>query len=920
MKFPNAADRSAIIAGAGTVNAPTPPRTPRKNNKKNETTGQKTLLSEQQQLALRDAAILPFDSSLAHQETTIEGLTPRVAAERLEQFGRNEVDHDKPAPAIVQFIRTFKNPFIIILSFLLVIMIFTDIIWADPEEGVDYTGVITIALMVLVSASLRFWQEFRSGRSAEALKAMVRTTSAVTRSRNGVSVTREIPIEGIVPGDIIQLAAGDMIPADVRIIRSKDLQVNQSMLTGESLPTEKSPEHLVALNTKDLLEATNLGFMGTSVVSGSGTAVVLGTGTNSYFGSMSSSITGARPETSFDVGIRKVSFLLIRFMLVMVPVVFIINGITKDWGSAFLFGVTVAVGLTPEMLPLIVTANLAKGAQYMSRRKVIVKRLNSIQNLGAMDVLCTDKTGTLTEDRIVLERHLDLKGNTSEETLLLATANAHFQTGLRNLLDRAIIDAAGEDTLDRVLLTYDLVDEMPFDFMRRRMSVVVGDSKQHLIITKGAAEEVLSVCTTEQYDGAVQTLTSARKKEIRELIAENNSLGMRVLALATKSITPIPQEGSEADYFTSDESDMTLVGLLAFLDPPKASAAEAIKSLQSHGTQVKVITGDNELVAETVCRDVGIDVGNIVLGNQIEDLSDEELIELAKNTTVFAKINPLQKARIVESLRAGDHVVGFLGDGINDAAALRAADVGISVDTAVDIAKESADIILLEKDLTVLEKGVLEGRRTFGNTMKYIKMTASSNFGNMFSVLVASAMLPFIPMIPIVVLVQNLAYDLAMLTMPWDRVDDEYLKKPRKWETKSMAHFMIRIGPISSIFDITTFALMWFIFQANSPEHAALFQSGWFIESIISQTLIVHMIRTRKIPFIQSRASLPVMLATGAVCIFGLILPFTNWGASLGLVPLPMSYFPWLVATLLAYCLLTQYFKVRFVKKFDTWI
>ncbi|QIM16732.1 magnesium-translocating P-type ATPase [Leucobacter insecticola] len=902
------------------LSSPPPRKGKKQRGRANQGEERRALLSDTQQTMLRDAALAAPETALSTMGGTIEGLTAVQVEERQERYGLNEVSHDKPAPAILQFLATFKNPFIVILMFLVTIMVFTDIIWADPEEGPEYTGVITISVMVLASAILRFWQEYRSSRSAEALKAMVRTTAAVTRSQKGVAVTRELPIEEIMPGDIIQLAAGDMIPADVRLLRSKDLQLNQAMLTGESLPTEKTPEPMLELDTKDLLDATNIGFMGTSVVSGSGTAVVLGTGSNSYFGSMASSLSSTRPETSFDKGIRNVTFLLIKFMLFMVPCVFIINGLTKDWTSAFLFAVTVAVGMTPEMLPLIVTANLAKGAQFMAKRKVIVKRLNSIQNFGAMDVLCTDKTGTLTEDRIVLERHLDLNGDTSEEILQLATANAHFQTGLRNLLDRAIIDAGAGSVLDRVLTDYELVDEMPFDFVRRRMSVVVSDAEQHLIITKGAAEEVMSVCTSERRGDEVRELTTERKLEINALIAENNKLGMRVLALATRSVRPIPERGTEADYFTSDERDMTLVGLLAFLDPPKASASDAIEKIQAYGTQVKVITGDNELVAATVCREVGIDVGTVVLGSAIDDLSMEELTELAERTTVFAKVNPLQKARIVEAIRAGDHVVGFLGDGINDAAALRTADVGISVDTAVDIAKESADIILLEKDLGVLEEGIIEGRRTFGNTIKYIKMTASSNFGNMFSVLVASAMLPFIPMIPLVVLVQNLSYDLSMLTVTWDKMDDEYLRKPRKWETKSLAQFMIRIGPISSIFDITTFALMWFIFQANTVGDASLFQSGWFIESLLSQTLIVHMIRTKKIPFIQSTAAWPVLVATSIVCVFGLILPFSGWGQSLGLVPLPWSYFPWLIGTLLAYMGLTQFLKVRFVKKFGTWL
>ncbi|MEB4614078.1 magnesium-translocating P-type ATPase, partial [Leucobacter sp. M11] len=638
----------------------------------------------------------------------------------------------------------------------------------------------------------------------------------------------------------------------------------------------------------------------------------------SYFGNMSKSIVGKRPETAFDSGIKQVTKTLIRFMLVMVPIVFIINGLTKDWMSAFLFGVTTAVGLTPEMLPLIVTANLAKGAQYMARRKVIVKRMNSIQNLGAMDVLATDKTGTLTEDRIVLERHLDVHGRSSERTLGYATANAHFQTGLRNLLDRAILDEAGEAELVRVQSLHRLVDEVPFDFERRRMSVIVTDEDRHLLITKGAMEEVLAQCTHELDGGREVPLSTARIAALEGLVHEQNALGMRVLAVATRHFEPT--DGMETEYVASHESELVLAGFLAFLDPPKESAREALDSIAGHGIAVKVITGDNPVVAESVCRDVGLDVGTVVLGQEIDGLSLHELTDLTERTTVFAKVNPTQKARIVEAMRANGHTVGYLGDGINDAPALRVADVGISVDTAVDIAKESADIILLEKDLTVLEGGVMEGRRTFVNTMKYIKMTASSNFGNMFSVLVASAMLPFLPMIPLVVLVQNLSYDLSMLTLPWDRVDEEEVRRPRVWESKTLARFMIRIGPISSIFDITTYALMWFVFAANTVDQAAFFQSGWFIESIISQTLIVHMIRTRRIPFFQSTASMPVLLATGAVCVFGLILPFSGWGASLGLVPLPASYFPWLIATLVSYCLLTQFIKTTFIARYDSWI
>lgn len=897
---------------------PRAPIRPARGKKRRADTSVSTLAAGQQRI-LVESARLPAASSLSSFATSPSGLTEDAAARLRARYGLNEVRHDRPAPALVQFLRTFVNPFILILIFLAVVMVLTDVVFADPEDGPDFTGVVTVGIMVLASVLVRFWQEYRSSQAAEKLKAMVRTTVAVTRQVGGKPVTGELPIEEVVRGDIVQLAAGDMIPGDVRFLRTKDLQVNQAMLTGEAMPAEKSADAAESVTEASILDAPNLGFMGTSVVSGSGTAVVLGTGNLSYFGSMASAIVGTRPETAFDKGIKKVTFTLIKFMLVMVPVVFVLNGITKDWTSAFLFGVTVAVSLTPEMLPLVVTAGLAKGANFMARRKVIVKRLNSIQNLGAMDVLATDKTGTLTEDRIVLERHLDVEGRSSAVTLDYATANSHFQTGLRNLLDAAVLTAAGQQGIDRVQRDYTFVDEVPFDFVRRRMSVIVNDGFAHLIITKGAVEEVMAQCTTELSGGESLPLTAARQVELEALVAEQNELGMRVLAVAVRSVAP-DREDALPEFGAEDERNMTLVGFLSFLDPPKATAGAAIKSLRGHGVAVKVITGDNPLVAATVCRQIGVDPGEIVLGSDIEDLSVEQLSVLAERTTVFAKVTPSQKARIVEALHAHGHTVGFMGDGINDAPALRTADVGISVDTAVDIAKESADIILLEKDLTVLEGGVLEGRRTFVNTMKYIKMTASSNFGGAFSVLVASAMLPFLPMIPLVLLVQNLSYDLSMLTLPWDRVDEGDIRKPRKWESGSLSKFMVFLGPVSSIFDLTTYALMWFVFAANSVEHAALFQSGWFIESIISQTLIVHLLRTRRIPFVQSRASLPVLLATGAVCVFGLILPFTGWGATLGLVPLPWTYFPWLVGTLLSYCLLTQLIKKAFIRKFDTWI
>lgn len=859
-----------------------------------------------------DLAALPTDAVHDRLGVGPAGLEPHEVEDRRRRHGRNEVGHDRPDPAVLQFLRTFRNPFVLILLFLVAVMLCTDVVFADPADGPDPTGPITVGVMVLASVIVRFWQEYRSGRAAEALRAMVRSTATVTRTVGGTAITRELPVDELVPGDVVELAAGDMVPADLRLVRTKDLQVNESMLTGEAMPAEKDAGAVPTGRTEG---TPNIAFMGTTVVAGSATGVVAATGRRTAFGSVSAAVLGARPETAFDAGIRKVSHTLIRFMLVMVPVVFVLNGLTKDWTSAFLFAVTTAVGLTPEMLPLVVSANLAKGARVMAQHKVIVKRMNAIQDLGAVDVVCTDKTGTLTEDRIVLARHLDVHGGTSERTLGYAVANSRFQTGLRNLLDRAVLDAAG-DEVDRVERSYEFVDEMPFDFARRRMSVVLDDGRAHVIVTKGAPEQLLEVCADELTKGGRRTLDPVRRAELDGLVREQNELGMRVLAVAVRIVDEIATH----EYTTAEERDLTLVGFLTFLDPPKDTAKPAIRQLRRRGVAVKVVTGDNPVVTATVCEQVGIDASRVVLGEETDDLDLAALTALADETDVFARCSPSQKARIVEALRSGGHTVGFLGDGVNDAPALRTADVGISVDSGTDVAKESADVILLDKDLTVLDRGVLEGRRTYVNTMKYLKMTASSNFGNMFSVLVASAMLPFLPMIPAVVLVQNLAYDLSMLTLPWDRVDDQDVRKPRAWRSTGLARFMLRIGPISSVFDITTYALMWFVFAANTPAHAALFQSGWFIESIISQTLIVHMLRTGRIPFVQSRASLPILLATGTVCLFGLVLPFTGFGAVLGLVPLPWEYFPWLVLTLVTYCVLTQVAKGAYVRKYGTWI
>lgn len=864
-------------------------------------------------------------SALHALETSEHGLTEREVANRLEQYGKNEVTRERPPAWHWMLLRNFKNPFIVVLVVLGSVSFLTG----------DLKGTVVVSVMVVVSVLMRFLQEFRSSRAAEALRAMVRTTATVTRRADHeaadgtatvVSEKREIPFEDLVPGDIVHLSAGDMIPADMRLLISKDLFVSQSVLTGEAMPVEKYDTlgHVVeksASVTGDLngnpLERTNLCFMGTTVVSGSSSAVVVATGSQTYFGSLAGSLIGYRSLTSFDEGVNSVTWVLIRFMLVMVPVIFLVNGLVKgDWQEAFLFAIAVAVGLTPEMLPMVVTANLAKGAVAMARQKVIVKRLNAIQNLGAMDILCTDKTGTLTQDKVVLIEHLDIRGQQDVRVLEYAYLNSAYQTGLKNLLDRAVLEHGALDYAPDLLRKYAKVDEIPFDFVRRRMSVVVErDHTRHLLICKGAVEEVLAICILAQDRDATIPLTDDLRRQVARLARAKNEDGLRAVAVACKSL---PR--ADRLYAVEDEQDLVLVGLLAFLDPPKETAAPAIRMLQRHGVQVKILTGDNEIVTRRVCKEVGLPVQQVALGTDIEPLTADELTDLAERTTVFAKLNPLQKARIVTALRRSGHTVGYLGDGINDAAALRDADVGVSVESAADIARESADIILLEKSLLVLEEGVLTGREVYGNIIKYIKMTASSNFGNMFSVLVASAFLPFLPMLPVQLLIQNLLYDLSQLSLPWDRMDPEFLERPRRWEPVGIARFMAFIGPISSIFDITTYLLLWFVFQANSTDTQALFQSGWFVEGLLSQTLIVHMIRTQKVPFIQSRAAMPVLLLTSAIMAIGIVIPFSPLGTVTGMAHLPLSYFPWLGATLLAYCALTQLVKGWYIKRFTAWL
>jgi Mg2+-importing ATPase len=867
---------------------------------------------------LREAARLDCGAVLDRIGASEAGLAHEEAEARLKQHGPNEVLHERRATWHGQLLRAFNNPFNVLLV----------VLGAISYATHDLKGTAVLSVMVALSSLLRFAQEFRSSRAAERLEAMVSTTATVKRRQSvedraigdadaARTASRgkewsEIRIKELVPGDIVRLSAGDMVPADIRLLSAKDLFISQAALTGEAYPVEKTAEK-VAAAPGNPLELANLCFMGTNVVSGSATAVVLATGARTFFGGLSSRIVGRREATEFDKGIHRVSWLLIRFMMVMVPVVFVVNGLTKgDWGEAFLFAIAIAVGLTPEMLPMIVAGTLAKGAVSMARRKVIVKRLNAIQNFGAMDLLCTDKTGTFTEDRIVLEKHVDVTGSESLEVLRHAFLNSYFQTGLRNLLDVAILKHVEVAHDLKVATSYRLVDEIPFDFVRRRMSVVVNEREDHNeLICKGAVEEMLSISSQARVHGEALPLDDDLKARIREVAYRFNQEGLRTIAVAYKETPP-----TQASYGVKDETGMVLLGFVAFLDPPKQSAGPAVKALNAHGVRVKILTGDSDVVARKVCLDVGIEADHILLGSEIEALGDAELAAAVEQASLFAKLSPEQKERIVRVLQRNGHVVGFLGDGINDSPALRSADIGISVDTAVDIAKESADIILLEKNLMVLEEGVIEGRRTFGNIVKYIKMAASSNFGNMFSVLGASILLPFLPMLPIQILVQNLLYDTSQVAIPFDDVDKEYSDRPRKWEIGNLARFMLFIGPISSIFDYATFAVMWFAFGARSADAQSLFQSGWFIEGLLSQTLIVHIIRTGRVPFIESRAALPLLAMTATIMAIGIYIPFSALAPAIGLRPLPAAYFAWLAAILLAYAMVTQRVKAWFARRY----
>jgi Mg2+-importing ATPase len=852
---------------------------------------------------LKEIAVLDPQAAIVALNSDIAGLSAAEAERRLAEHGPNAVAREHHASALEQLAGQLWTP----LNVMLLGLALVSYLLGDPRAA------IVIAVMVVLSVGLSFLQEYRSSRAAEALRAIVKTTAAVRRRGGGATGpaagAAEIPLDRIVPGDIVTLCAGDIVPADLRLIAAKDLFLNQAALTGEALPVEKFSEAAGA-GLADAFEAANLCFMGTNVVSGAATGVVIFTGGETVFGHVAATLADERPLTSFEKGVNRFVWMMICFMLVMVPAVFIINGVTKgDWFEALLFAVAVAVGLTPEMLPMIVTVNLAKGALAMSRKEVIVKRLNSIQNFGAMDVLCTDKTGTLTQDRIILKLHLDLNGDDSDKVLEYAYLNSFHQSGLKNLLDVAVLQHTELRTDLCVEREFKKADEIPFDFQRRRMSVVLETSDgTHRLICKGAVEEVFAVCTAYEVKGETGKLDPTHFRAAQEETARLNADGFRVVAVAYKDIT-----APKAAYGVADESNLTLLGYIAFLDPPKDSARDAIKTLRDYHIRVKVLTGDNDIVTRKICNDVGVPTERIVLGREIDGLSPAALAELADKADVFAKMSPIQKAAVIHALHDRGHVVGFLGDGINDGPALRAADVGISVDTAVDIAKESADIILLKKSLDVLGAGVIEGRKVFGNITKYIKMGASSNFGNMFSVLGASIFLPFLPMMPIQVLTNNLLYDFSQTTIPTDNVDEEYLKEPRRWEIGNIVRFMLFIGPISSIFDYCTYFLMLYVFDAWS--NPALFQTGWFVESILTQTLIIHVIRTARIPFIESRASASLIATTVIVVAIGMIIPFTALGPILGFVPLPPAYWPALLAMILGYVVLTHLVKSWFVRR-----
>ena len=856
-----------------------------------------------------ESAALDIDAVYQRFSTRPAGLTTAEAQARLTEYGPNVLAKDQRVGIGTLVWHAVLNPLVILLAVLASVSFAT----ADFRAGT------MMSLMIALGVGLKLIQEAKADSAAAKLKAMISITAAVIRDGQH----QEMRVSKLVPGDVVALAAGDMIPADVRMLAAKDLFVIQSSLTGESFPVEKFEVERNATSTVPV-ELTSIAFLGTSVESGSATAVVVATGNETYLGGMAQSLSDQQEETAFDKGIANFTWLILRFVLVMVPLVFVINGLTKgNWGEAFFFAIAVAVGLTPEMLPMIVAVCLSKGALAMSRKKVIVKRINAIQNLGAMDVLCTDKTGTLTMDRVILERHCDVALKEDDGVLALAYMNSHFQTGLKNVLDRAVL-AHTETHTHAKIPEYAKVDEIPFDFQRRIMSVVVRTPEgKDRIISKGAPEAIFPRCTNFELDGQLYPMDHAHvdglKREYERLSAD----GFRVLAMASRDIVPRGVVAGDATpYSKADECELILNGYVAFLDPPKETATAAIKALQGHGVAVKVVTGDNDLVARKICKEVGLSTEFVLLGGDVEAMSDDQLAEASLRTTLFARVSPAHKQRIIKALQSRQHIVGFMGDGINDAPALRTADVGISVDTAVDIAKESADMILLEKSLMVLESGVVEGRKVFANILKYVRMGASSNFGNMFSVLGASVFVPFLPMSPIQILANNLLYDVSQTAIPTDDVDPEQVEKPRPWDMKQLTRFIVFIGPCSSIFDYTTYLMMLYVFNCwdtSTPEaeahSASLFQTGWFVESLLTQTLIIHIIRTNKIPFLQSRPSWPLLVMSSIIMLVGIAIPFSPPGDYLGFTPLPALYWPLLALSMFCYVVLTQIVKMWLLRK-----
>lgn len=873
-----------------------------KKRQKNQTN---TYLQEQN---LRKFSTLPIDDVLSKLGSTAQGLTAVEAETRLEEYGLNVVETKKQHTVVSRIIESLVNPFNIILLIIAIVTYITDVVLSDVA---DYATTLIVLLMVFLSSVVAFIQSRNSDKAAESLQQMVANKTDVMRDGKLV----EIDMADVVPGDVIQFSAGDMIPADVRFISTKDTFVSQAALTGESAPVEK----YVSASSEDvsLTDLENIGMMGTDLVSGTATAVVLFTAHDTFFSSIATSLTGEKAQTGFERGVASVSAMLIRMMLVIIPVIFLINGIVKgDWFSALLFAVSIAVGLTPEMLPVIMTSTLARGALAMSKRNVIVRTLGSIQTFGEMDILCTDKTGTLTEDKIVLEKYMDLTGQDDKRVLRHAYLNSFFQTGLKNLIDVAIINRAEKYKFPELIENYIRIDEVPFDFSRRRMSVILQDKTgKRQLITKGAVEEMLSICSFVEVEGQVKTIGEDEYRLAMATYEKYNTAGLRMLAVAQKNEVP------DEEHFTiADESNMVLIGFVGFLDPPKESAKSAIEALKDHGVRTVVLTGDSEGVALKVCEKVGIDVQTNILGTDVEQMSDSELKEVAQHCNLFSKLSPMQKKRVVKALQEDGHTVGYMGDGINDTPALRQSDVGISVDGAVDIAKETADIILLEKDLMVLEEGVLLGRRTFGNIMKYIKMAASGNFGNMIAVVIASIFLPFLPMLPVHILTQNLLNDFAQMGMAFDNVDADFVQEPQKWNVRSLKSFMWIMGPLSSIFDILCYIVLWFEFGYNSPAKAAYFQTGWFLFGTLSQIFIIHMIRTGKIPFIQSKPAPALLFSTSLVGIIALIIGFTPLATVLDLKQMPLHFLFWLFVLLMLYSLSVQVVKRIYQKHVGPWI